>query len=517
MLTTELVKPFLKREGNMLTVRELDTASAFYQRTAQELIALFQRHLGLTRGAWQKAVEEYEGTRTDYQVVRGLAKVLSSEATFTSPHAPLPPAELRRLLFSHGPVFPTPDIFHQQRRQEVVEAVARDLGTYAEQVERAFYADLEEEQVLTDLGPAWSAQSLLARYNLELARGVLLNALNLQIEVHGHYKDLWRYIKFFRLMFDAEPMAEGGYRITLDGPISPFVKATKRYGHSLAGFMPAVLLCERWQFKAVVRAPLWPDLLTYQLNHMSPLVTHFRASGEYDSLLEKQFAGEFSDFSEKLGAKRGRWLLQRESEVLLIGGDTVMIPDFLAVHESDPSRRILIELVGFWHPTYLKRKVEKIHAAGRRDMLLLVYEDLNVTKEQFAGVESTVVFFRRKPVVKEIVSVIDRMAESLYGPLPARSARVPEGQVDSLLSQLAANALNSRPDLVEEWVPLAEMGTILVQYDPSFSPRKYGRHKNLSALVSAHPELFEMCRSTAKGRPILVRLRAQRGVVPAFQ
>ena|SRR5947207_2770832 len=111
MLTNELVKPFLKRDGEALTVRELDTGSAFYQRTARELIALFQRHLGLTRGAWQKAVEDYEGTRTDYQVVRGLAKVLSSDATFTSPQAPLPPAELRRLLFSHGPVFPTPDIF----------------------------------------------------------------------------------------------------------------------------------------------------------------------------------------------------------------------------------------------------------------------------------------------------------------------------------------------------------------------------------------------------------------------
>lgn len=500
----------------MLTVRELDTRSAFYQRTASELIALFQRHLGLSRGAWQKAVEDYEGTRTDYQVVRGLAKVLSSEATFTSPPAPIPPVELRRMLFSYGPVFPMPDIFHQQRRQEVVEAVTRDLGSTAELVERGFYADLEEEQVLTDLGPAWSAPALLARYNLELARGVLFNALNLQIEVYGHYKDLWRYIKFFRLMFDAEPMAEGGYRIMLDGPISPFVKATQRYGRSLAAFMPAVLLCERWQLKATIRAPLWPDLLTYHLTHTSSMVSHFRASGEYDSLLEKQFAGEFNDFSEKMGAKRGRWLLQRESEVLLIGGDTVMIPDFLAVHESDPTRRILIELVGFWHPTYLKRKVEKVRAAGRSDLLLLVYEDLNVTKEQFAGAESWVAFFQRKPIIKEVVSLLEKMAESLYGPLPARPAYLSEEQVGSQLRELAANALGFRPNLVDEWLPLAELESVLVQHDPSFTPRKYGKYKNLSALVSAYPELFEMCRSTAKGRPILVRFRTQKEAVPTF-
>lgn len=516
MLTNELVKPFLKREGSVLTVRELDTRSVFYQRTAQELIALFQRHLGQTRGAWQKAVEAYEGTRIDYQVIRGLAKVLSSEATFTSPPVPLPPVELRRLLFSCGPVFPTPDIFHQQRRQEVVEAVARDLGTTAELVEGGFYADLEEEQVLTELGPAWSAQTLLARYNLELARGVLFNALNLQIEVYSHYKDLWHYIKFFRLMFDAEPIAEGGYRVTLDGPISPFMKGTKRYGLSLASFMPAVLLCERWQLKALVRAPLWPDLLTYQLNHTCSLVSHFRASGEHDSLLEKRFAEEFSDFIEKFGEKRGRWHLQRESEVLLIGGDTVMIPDFLAVHESDPRRTILIELVGFWHPNYLKRKQEKIRAAGRRDLLLLVYEGLNVTKEQFAGVPSGVVFFQRKPVIKEILPVIEQMAESLYGPLPARSTSVPEEQAGSLLEQLVSTVLESRAGLVQEWLPLTELGSILVQHDPSFTPRKYGKHRTLSALVSAHTELFEMCRSTAKGRPILVRFRIHREAGPAF-
>jgi len=271
----------------------------------------------------------------------------------------------------------------------------------------------------------------------------------------------------------------------------------------------ACLLCSTRVFPFFLR-------LTYQLNHTSSLVSHFRASGTYDSLLEKQFADEFSDFAAKFGEKRGRWLLQRESEVLLIGGDTVMIPDFLAVHESDPDRRILIELVGFWHPTYLKRKLEKIRAAGRLDLLLLVYEGLNVTKEQSADITSAVVFFQRKPVIKEILPVIDKMAESLYGPLPDRSTSVPEEQAGSLLEQLISSVLESRTELVQVWFPLTELGSILAQHDPSFTPRKYGRHRTLSALVSVYPELFEMCRSTAKGRPILAHFRTPRKAVPDF-
>ena len=53
-----------------------------------------------------------------------------------------------------------------------MEAVAANLGASAELVERAFYADHEEEQVLTDLGPAWSAQTgKLGEYSDKSERG----------------------------------------------------------------------------------------------------------------------------------------------------------------------------------------------------------------------------------------------------------------------------------------------------------------------------------------------------------
>ena len=94
--------------------------------------------------------------------------------------------------------------------------------------------------------------------------------------------------------------------------------------------------------------------MIYRLDHTCSLHSHFKRSGEFDSRLEADFAHEFE---QKIGNKRGHWRLTRESEVVLLG-DTVMVPDFVLTDTDDENRRILIELVGFWHPQYLRRKLE---------------------------------------------------------------------------------------------------------------------------------------------------------------
>ena len=87
---------------------------------------------------------------------------------------------------------------------------------------------------------------------------------------------------------------------------------------------------------------------------------------------------------------------------------------------NDAKRRILVELVGFWHPNYLRRKVEKVRAAQCAHLLLLVYHGLNVTEEAFQDVESSVIFFHHKPVLKEVMETVATMAERVYGPRRTR-------------------------------------------------------------------------------------------------
>ena len=406
----------MRIHGTNLRIEMVNEQDPSLQQKAQDLIYLFNRHQGQSQSAWEEAVRAYEGTGVDYIVIRGLAKVLADSAAFKPLSTPLPPTALREHLFSYGPVFEKPDIFHLTTRQEAVREVANTYELSLGELDEIMFADRSASYRLIDTGPAWTPSTLLARYNLELARGALYWASHIIIEVSSNYKDLWKFIKLFKLMFWAEPALNGGYRIDLDGPISPFVSATIRYGRQMAAFLPALLLCERWQMHAYVRPPQAQGETLYRLDHTCSLRSHFKSSGTFDSRLEEDFA---SEFEQKMGTKRGHWRMLRESEVLLLG-DTVMIPDFVLVDEADESRKILIELVGFWHPTYLKRKIEKVQAANCAHLLLLVYQGLNVTEDAFDGAASEVIFFHNKPVLKEVMQTVDEMANRIYGPRPKR-------------------------------------------------------------------------------------------------
>src|SRR5262245_16541375 len=134
MLTGELVRPRLRIRGASLSVEWLPT-NDLYRRTAGELITLFRKHLGEPLRVWAEALDGFEGTRTDYFVIRGLAKVLADSATFTPVETPIAPVQLREQLFRRGPVFTTTDLFHQQTREELFTVVAGQLGIGPEQVE----------------------------------------------------------------------------------------------------------------------------------------------------------------------------------------------------------------------------------------------------------------------------------------------------------------------------------------------------------------------------------------------
>src|SRR5436190_16274576 len=301
MLTSDLIRPRLRFSGSSLSVEMVDERDASLQQTAQDLIDLLRSHVGCALEKWEEALAAYEGARVDYVVVRGLAKVLADAATFTPLVTPFAPAILREKLYVHGPVFTTPQLYHPQARYDVVQGVADELGISSEQVETTLFADRPATYLLTDAGPEWTPASLLARYNLELARGVLYWASRITIEASSNYKDLWKYIKLFKLMFWAEPQRGGGYRIDLDGPISPFVSSTLRYGRQLAAFLPALFLCDQWRMHAYVHPPQGRGEMLYRLDHTCSLHSHFTRSGEFDSKLEANFAQEFE---QKVGVKR---------------------------------------------------------------------------------------------------------------------------------------------------------------------------------------------------------------------
>ncbi len=212
MLTADLVRPRLRLRGSELSIEMLDEHDPYWLQTAKDSIALLQKQVGQSQADWDRALEALVGERIEYVVVRGLAKVLTDTASFTPLVTPLPPGQLRERLFARGPVFTAPQLFHPQPRYEVVKSVAEELDISPEQVKAALFADRPATYVLSDVGPVWTPEGLIARYNLELARGVLYWASGLHLEAQGSYKDLWKYLKLFKLMFWARALPGGSAR-----------------------------------------------------------------------------------------------------------------------------------------------------------------------------------------------------------------------------------------------------------------------------------------------------------------
>jgi predicted nuclease of restriction endonuclease-like RecB superfamily len=110
-----------------------------------------------------------------------------------------------------------------------------------------------------------------------------------------------------------------------------------------------------------------------------PGALHFTRSYPPLRFVRNDKADFAAEFQAKYGGdpRRG-WELAREDELVIVG-DAAMIPDFSFAHQVD-GRRALLEIVGFWHPGYQRRKLAKMRQAGRRDLILLVYKSANLAE-----------------------------------------------------------------------------------------------------------------------------------------
>ena len=97
-------------------------------------------------------------------------------------------------------------------------------------------------------------------------------------------------------------------------------------------------------------------------------------------------------FAERFVEIDSGWQIEREVAILNLK-DTVFIPDFAFRHAD--GRTALLEIVGFWRPEYLRRKIMKLKRSGRTDMIVAVSADLNVGEDDFKDVSGSVFFFQK--------------------------------------------------------------------------------------------------------------------------
>ena len=147
----------------------------------------------------------------------------------------------------------------------------------------ALFADLHDENRLLRFEDM-TAQRLIDRYNVALAQAVLLRSVFVRAEVRHErpprYRQLFRRLKFHRLLYRVEGNMSDGYVFHIDGPLSLF-SATTKYGMQVALFLPALLVL--LGFSPRGRAALGPrrEPRSFYLDSRDGLVTHQQDTGTY--------------------------------------------------------------------------------------------------------------------------------------------------------------------------------------------------------------------------------------------
>lgn len=422
-------------------------------KLARLLIEAFEQHVGKTYGDLLAELEGYE--KMNYRFIRGLSQLLGRRAVIET-DAVVDSSVAREAVFEACSGM----ALSPAEKKEALQKAAKKLSISVQELEKALWADLEENQVLKSFLPLSPAE-LLKQYNLSLTQTLLFRAVDLDIWIKGDFqKILWKILRS-GLMYSLEDAEETtgkkgagvekeeleelkelkelkDVHLHLDGPASLF-RMSERYGNSFAKLFPTLVRSKGWRLQAGIlyKGYQGKRILEFTLDdtgeafkptpeaigYPTPLSSGFQLeeeqeryetgkeetgfaekeaevqeinieSADYDSMLEKVF-GSLS---------LGGWKIKREPTILR-AGKYAFVPDFALQRDV---MKVYLEIVGFWTPEYLEKKVNKLKEV-KELLILLIDRKLKCSEKDFPAQE--VIFFDRKIPTNEVMKVLRKYGE----------------------------------------------------------------------------------------------------------
>jgi predicted nuclease of restriction endonuclease-like RecB superfamily len=400
MLTADLVRA--SRRGDKLHV----TALAGKQRVrAVELgeayLEIALGHQGAPLHELRAAWAAVEVAPREVKLSAGLLKLCEDACEFEAESA-VDPRKLRAEVFERSArLRREPAEGERFDREALLCSVGEPLGLSAEQVESALYADLKSEHRLMQ-PPALSAEALVARYEIGQLQAVLLRAVSVRAHVScssaAGYRDIFRKLKFRRLLFQIRADAAGGYHLDIDGPFSLFESVTK-YGLQLAMMLPALMQADRLELHARLQWGKARQPCTFSLEKKRP-------SGADDGgvRLPDEVAALLTAFSEG----RSGWHARVADKVIDLPGVGLCVPDLRFDH-ADGSR-VFLEVLGYWSREAVWKRLELVERGVGEKLIFAASQRLRVSEALLDGSESAALYvYKGSLAVKAIVERLERL------------------------------------------------------------------------------------------------------------
>jgi predicted nuclease of restriction endonuclease-like RecB superfamily len=352
VLTKDLLR--VSRAGGGYRPRFTDPGD---EALAARVLGVYQGHVGERRERLEDALAELEREAEDFKLVRGFAKLLEREATFET-RAALDPRRARTAAFEAAAAV---GVVAEDERERALEAAAERLDADPGDVESSLFADRDVEQVLVDVDAGYDPASLREQYDLSLAQTALFDAVEVRVR-SSDPKALVSAVKRLRLMYEIRRTDEGR-EVVVTGPDALF-RRSRRYGTRFARLLRTVAKADEWHLEADVDDRGTERRLTLDDGDVSVPGTEPVAEPTFDSGVESDFYARFSGLDLD-------WELVREPEPLA-AGEHVVIPDF-AFDWKHSAFRVFFEVMGFWTPEYVEKKLARF--ADLEDVAFLVAYD----------------------------------------------------------------------------------------------------------------------------------------------
>ena len=355
VLTKDLLR--VSRAGGGFYPRFADDSR---RALAARVLGVYQGHVDHARAELDDALESLEREADDFKLVRGFAKLLKREARFET-RSPVDPRRAREAAFAAGDAL---GVVTADEREQALERAGERLNAAPDAVAESLYADLDDRQVLAEVDPRWDPDELIVQYNLSLAQTALFDATEVSVR-SSDPKALVSAVKRLRLMYEVRKTATGR-EVVVTGPTALF-RATRRYGTRFARLLRTVAKAEEWHLEATIDDRGTERAMTLTDADVSVPGVEPVAEVSYDSGVE-------ADFATRFGSLDLDWDLVREPEPLEAGA-SVAIPDF-AFEYRHADFRVFFEIMGFWTPDYIEKKLGQLEAIDDVELLVAVDESL---------------------------------------------------------------------------------------------------------------------------------------------
>ena len=402
MLTKDLLR--VSRRGKRYRPAFVDESQ---RPLAAQLIGTYQGHVGETRGTLDEAVEAIEREQEEFKLVRGFAALLDREAAFEA-DASVPPERTRRVTFAAAERV---GVTGAEDRERAIAEAANDLAVEPAVIEQSLYADRNCNQRLVAFDSRWSPETLLEQYNLSLAQTALFDATEVRLRSDDP-RTLISAVKRLGLLYEIEREsddaadADATETNTTDGELPTrtvlvtgpdrLFRRTRRYGTAFARLLRTVATTSEWELRGTVDDHGTERELVLRTGDISVPGVEPVAEPSYDSGVE-------SDFAARFDALELDWELRREPD-LLETGSSVMIPDF-AFDYRYGSFRVYFEIMGFWTPEYVAKKLDQLKDVEDVELVVAVDDSLGVGEEITAR-DHRAISYTGRVRLKNVVDVL---------------------------------------------------------------------------------------------------------------